>query len=475
MKYRPLRSLLEILIISVTAAQSSLAYWEVNKDYPLKKLTDMEPLRHAETGEPIYIEAFCIPLQADLMSHGFIPQFDIMDVYSLRGNSRSLRLLDSMTFDKTVYSPRSIVYDMFAFKLFFGYSAKTGRLDDIQVVSSMVLEQDITGFTEKGRRIVEVRAYRWDPEKKEESRGQPVPMTFAEYSKMVAPKTIAAMWVDLDSEKVWFKTGFNRFLDEIIPLPRVDEEMQREINELRHSLFTGSSTNALPLVEQLYELSRTKRLDVAHLLVDTLNLPMISSQPEVLDLIEKGIRRYPIEEIAPLMRMSSTTSTHASCLWKDSMINKPANDSYLLIQIFSDLLQSKAHDPYRYMNKPIAEASGSLIQKMTTLGSCQTTQAAAQLIEKLKNDFGQTIYSPHQEELIPAIRIMKEYYGDAICPLIVHTALTTDDDDLRTRCAIAFRAIASPKMTAGCIRAFGLFPEIDKKRVRGLKTNPRLK
>lgn len=135
--------------------------------------------------------------------------------------------------------------------------------------------------------------------------------------------------------------------------------------------------------------------------------------------------------------------------------------SYSLVSIrdFSKLLQSSDCDPNEKMTQFMEEVWYGDFDRLIALGEQNNMQAARKLIESLKKDFGEMTYAHKQSDLIPAIQIMKHYYGESICPLIIHTALTTDDTDLRSRCAVAFRAIASPKIMSYCIKAFDLFPK----------------
>lgn len=108
-------------------------------------------------------------------------------------------------------------------------------------------------------------------------------------------------------------------------------------------------------------------------------------------------------------------------------------------------------------SKSAADIS-TLVGEMESAAATRRFDAANLIIDALRYNYDPLASneSRSQEDLIPAIGILKRYYGEAVCPLLMFKAVTTEDEYLRERCALAVKVIASSTSIKRYRKAFSL-------------------
>ena len=380
-----------------------------------------------------------------------------LDFFDTGRSSPVYRPFVFQDFKATIYYPRNVVFHYFLSQVHELLEELTNRVieqfDDLQVVRKHKLGQGVPGFAPESSDVWEIHLYKWDDRKKKEADGEYLPASFQLYNELVDPSLKAVIWVELTNERIWFVTGYNRFLDQICPLVECHDDVAAEVKKLRHLLLGGGVGDKERAIARLAELGNSQRLDVARLLVDTFVCNKQSKKKDMLKHLEEGLAHYTEIDLMPLFVMSFAVSESVE---KRGYYAEKAASELL------DLFQDQVTDPDSVMDR-CDNMGRALSQKLSltweemneSINRASSGNAAdgISMISKLKKDVNQHVFAPRQEEQVPLIRIFKKYYGDDICPYLIHTALTTEDDILRERCVLAFRAIASPNMLMECLQA----------------------
>jgi len=108
----------------------------------------------------------------------------------------------------------------------------------------------------------------------------------------------------------------------------------------------------------------------------------------------------------------------------------------------------------------------SFIQKLFIAAHTRRIDVANNIIFALKYHggirFSQSEWHPC-EQLDAAIDILDHFYGENAAPLLVHLAITTENEFLRCRCAYALRTILSTKEIENLIKAYSFTSSQNKK------------
>lgn len=88
-----------------------------------------------------------------------------------------------------------------------------------------------------------------------------------------------------------------------------------------------------------------------------------------------------------------------------------------------------------------------IVKIMEDAASTKRFDAAILLIDGLKYNYSPLASNEarKQEDLVPAIGILKRYYGSEVCPLLLFRGVTSTNHVLIERCALALRTILTTK------------------------------
>lgn len=105
-----------------------------------------------------------------------------------------------------------------------------------------------------------------------------------------------------------------------------------------------------------------------------------------------------------------------------------------------------------------AVVTPEVVEVMRRAAQTQRLDAAWLVIRCLEYnlDPGQSNERRDLESMLPALGLLKEYYGDGVLPLLYYEALSSNRRTFRERAAAAVRAIASPTQLEQLARVFGL-------------------
>jgi hypothetical protein len=108
-------------------------------------------------------------------------------------------------------------------------------------------------------------------------------------------------------------------------------------------------------------------------------------------------------------------------------------------------------------------ATPDVIMLMENIGSTRQFEAAVALVNCLGYNLDPYCYLERrsQEDMIPAIGILKENFSEDICPILFYQAIITENEWMRERSAIAIRAIASPQTIDSLKHVFSLSTTIN--------------
>jgi hypothetical protein len=131
------------------------------------------------------------------------------------------------------------------------------------------------------------------------------------------------------------------------------------------------------------------------------------------------------------------------------------------------------------LNSKTDVSINKIVNAMESAASTRRLDAAYLVIDGLKYNHNPLSFNEirSQDQMIPAIGILKRYYGEAACPLIMFKAVNTEDEIFREHCILAIKTIAPADGVAGYQKAFSLDSSgaSGSQRVRNLLEAPNLK